>query len=622
MSRFNRFRSALPLRVERLEDRTVPSTAYLLISSAVNPVGSLVQFDTDNPTAANFSGAVAISGTTGERILGIDFRPATGVLYGMSEASKLYTINPLTGVATQVGAPGATTLDAFGGFFEGIGFDFNPTVDAIRVTEDDGTVNGQDDNFAVDPNTGVFTQQTDLNDSGTTNDVDVVGAAYTNSFPGATTTTLYGIEINNPAGSGIDRLVIINPPASGNLTTVDSNGNGLGVTVFSEEVGFDILSDPDEGIANRAFATLEVGLAGAFGLYQINLTDTGDATLVGNFTVPVGTVVRGLALVQPDSTIAAGTAGGIEATARTFDTHPSVVPELTFDPFPGYQGQVSVAVANFNNDGVPDLLVGAGVGTTPHIKVFDGATQGLIASFFAYAGLFQGGVFVAAGDVNGDRITDIITGAGAGAGPHVKVINGAGLNLVGPDGQITDPGLLASFYAFDPAFAGGVRVAAGDVNGDGFADIIAGAGSLGGHVKAINGQLRGLVQPTGQIADAALLASFFAYPGFNGGVFVASGDIDADGRADIVTGAGNAAGHVKVFSGRTQAELRSFFAFPSANGVRVATTDANGDGVVDIVAGMSPGQGPQVRTFDALTLTVLDNFLAFDAGLTNGIFVG
>jgi hypothetical protein len=117
----------------------------------------------------------------------------------------------------------------------------------------------------------------------------------------------------------------------------------------------------------------------------------------------------------------------------------------------------------------------------------------------SYDPAFLGGVRVAAGDVNGDGRADIVTGAGPGGGPHVKVFSGANLSL------------LHSFFAYTPAFTGGVFVAAGDVNGDGRADIVTGAGPGGGpHVEIFSG------------ADLALLQSFFAYaPAFTGGVFVA-----------------------------------------------------------------------------------------------------
>ena len=100
-----------------------------------------------------------------------------------------------------------------------------------------------------------------------------------------------------------------------------------------------------------------------------------------------------------------------------------------------------------------------------------------VASFYAYDPAFTGGVDVAAADLTGDGVAEIITGAGPGGGPHVRAFSLAG-------GVVTE---VASFYAYDPAFTGGVYVAAADLTGDGVAEIITGAGPSGGpHVRVIS----------------------------------------------------------------------------------------------------------------------------------------
>jgi hypothetical protein len=248
------------------------------------------------------------------------------------------------------------------------------------------------------------------------------------------------------------------------------------------------------------------------------------------------------------------------------------------------------------------VVSGLDAGGAPEVSVFDLATKELqVTSFFAYAPSFGGGVRVAVGDVNGDGVADIITGAGPGGGAHVKVFDG------------NTGAMLHSFLAFD-GFGGGIFVAAGDVNGDGTADIIVGAG--GGalpHVKVFNGN------------SAQELQSFFAYdPAFRGGVTVAAGDVNGDGHADVITGTGpGSLAHVKVFAGASNELLASFFAFgPSfQGGVFVAAGDVNGDGRADVVAGAGPGAGPHVRVFNAAGGSELASFFAFDADFTGGVRV-
>jgi hypothetical protein len=165
-----------------------------------------------------------------------------------------------------------------------------------------------------------------------------------------------------------------------------------------------------------------------------------------------------------------------------------------------------VAAADLTGDGVAEIITGAGPSGGPHVRVieFNGGALRELASFYAYDPAFRGGVYVAAGDTTGDGVPEIITGAGPSGGPHVRVIefNGGALREV------------ASFYAYNPAFVGGVSVASGDVTGDGIAEVITGAGAGGGpHVRVID--LSG--------GSPTEIASFYAYdPAFIGGVRVAS----------------------------------------------------------------------------------------------------
>ncbi|MBX7104648.1 MAG: FG-GAP-like repeat-containing protein [Gemmataceae bacterium] len=268
-----------------------------------------------------------------------------------------------------------------------------------------------------------------------------------------------------------------------------------------------------------------------------------------------------------------------------------------------FRGGVRVAQGDINGDDVPDIVLGAGPGGGPHVRVFDGRDLRVLMDFYAYGASFRGGVWIAAGDVNNDGKDDVITGADAGGGPHVRVFSGAnGSELLG-------------FFAFDPGFVGGVRVAAGDVNGDGKADIVTGAGPGGGpHVRAFSG------------AGAAPLASFFPYDAtFRGGVFVAAGDYDGDGKADIVTGAGAGGGpHVKVTnaSGTTLLSLFAPLGGSTTAGVRVGAADLTGDGRADLIMAGGPGATPNIFLRSATGSPTFTPIAAYDPTFLGGIYVG
>ena len=293
----------------------------------------------------------------------------------------------------------------------------------------------------------------------------------------------------------------------------------------------------------------------------------------------------------PGSFVAAP--GADNSLVKIFDASGALKKQFT--AFKGFNGSLSVAYGDLNNDGVNDIVAAAGPGGGPHVKVFDGLSGNEIASFYAYVSNFGGGVSVAVGDLNGDGMLELITGAGAGGGPHVKAF---AMNF---NGGVAAPQEVASFFAYDPSFRGGVSVAAGDVNGDGAFDIITGAGAGGGpHVRAF-----GFGAPAPALGELRELASFNAYDAnFRGGVSVASGNIDGLGPDEIITGPGAGGGpHVKAFSRATDgtvSTVSSFFAYDPSfrSGVEVGTMASTSPGVSAVLTGAGPGGGPHVRGFD------------------------
>jgi hypothetical protein len=306
-------------RVELLEQRIAPANAF-----GVSNTGNLIRFDLASPgtivSAAPITGLAA-----GETILGIDFRPLTGELYALGSTSRLYVLDYID-TSSAVQATPVGNADAFTLNGTAFGFDFNPTVDRIRV------VSNANQDLRLNPNDGTLAA-TDTALAYPAGDVnaganpDVAGSAYTNSVAGATTTTLYGIDVARSP----DALVTQNPPNAGVLNTVGS----LGVNATAV-LGFDIAPG-----TNSAFATLIVG--GVSSLYQINLT-TGAATLVGG--ISGGTSLTAFA-IAPDG-FANTTLVGTTATFNGGTASETIV----FDQSGGLlrHNRFSAGDAGFNSD--------------------------------------------------------------------------------------------------------------------------------------------------------------------------------------------------------------------------------------------------------------------------------
>jgi hypothetical protein len=443
--------------------------------------------------------------------------------------------------------------------------------------------------------------------------VQILEGTYTETDPIDTTTKALDILIGGGVVAAVDitgsitfdsdDTILLQADSAASLDQLTVNGS-ITLGGASLEVAFNFTPVPETELV---FIATSAGFSGEFSgfvdgevvqisgrSYRVSYSggDNNDFSLtsviVGQNTYIVGQASQGSVIRLLDSTTLAEVAA--------------------VEVFPGFLGGVRVATADFDGDFVDDIVVAAGPGGGPHVKVLNGVTLATMFEFFAYDAAFTGGVYVAVGDVTGDDIPDVITGAGAGGGPHVKVFDGDTQSVV------------ASFFAYDPAFTGGVSVAVGDIDGDTDLDLITGAGPGGGpHVRAFD------------YATLTEIASFFAYDAaFAGGVSVASGDVDDDGFDDIITGAGAGGGpHVRAFDGETASsgtpqELASFFAYDPAfvGGVTVSAGDIDGSGVPEILTAAGPGGGPHVRAFNVASgVTELGSFFAFDASFTGGAVV-
>ena len=252
-----------------------------------------------------------------------------------------------------------------------------------------------------------------------------------------------------------------------------------------------------------------------------------------------------------------------------------------------------------------DIVIGAGPGGGPQVRVFepDGT---LISQFFAYSETFRGGINVAVGDLDNDGGNEIVTGTGPGGGPQVRIFD-----LYG------NPKFTNGFFAYAEHVRNGVYVAVGDLNGDGYGEIVTGTGAGSGpHVRTFDRFGKPIFSP-----------GFFAYAEHvRNGVYVTTGDLDGNGKDEIITGTGPGSGpHVRTFNYVGQPVFTpGFFPYDSAfrGGVRVGIGDLDGNGKDEIITSPGTGGGPQVRAFDRYgNPRVTNGFFAFNQEFHGGIFI-
>lgn len=264
-----------------------------------------------------------------------------------------------------------------------------------------------------------------------------------------------------------------------------------------------------------------------------------------------------------------------------------------------FKGEVNFASADVDNDGQPEIITAAGPGGGPHLRIFN--QQGrLLGQFFAFDNSFRGGVNLAGADVNNDGKDEIIAVKAQDGDSEVKIFNGRGQ-------------FLGSFYAYDGKFKGGLSVAAGDLDGDGQAEIITGLGA--GKIPEVR-----IFKTSGLLAG-----KFLAYPKtFRGGVKVAAAKAESGaGGSDIVTAPGKGGGpHIKFFDENGNL-LSHFFAFNGGfrGGVNLAKADVDNDGLDEIIAAAGPGGAPHIRVFKT-SGRIAGSFYAFEESFRGGVNAG
>ncbi|CAN5528881.1 hypothetical protein BH11PLA2_BH11PLA2_49400 [soil metagenome] len=358
--------------------------------------------------------------------------------------------------------------------------------------------------------------------------------------------------------------------------------------------------------------------------YGFSTVATDNVGLVQSAASTVQTVQVTSLTVAPAQYAVGRDQGGI-GTAILYNADKSVRYSVT--PYgTSFTGGIRTAAGDFTGDGIAELVVASGPGRAGNVRVLDGVTQAQLFDFSPFGDSFTRGIVVTVGDITGDGKVELVLTAESGGGARVRIFSPTASGFT----QLADfIGIIGGDGKADTAFRGGGRAAVGDVDGDGFGDLIFAAGAGGGpRIAIFSGKTLG---PNG---GPKLRGDFFAFePSLRDGTYVAAGDFDGDGKAELFAGAGPGGGpRVSIFDGsklllNQEVRLRDFFAGDVANrgGIRVAVKNLDNDNLADLIAGAGPGGGSRVTAYAATGITASPTPLyAFDAfaSFTGGVYVG
>jgi hypothetical protein len=447
--------------------------------------------------------------------------------------------------------------------------------------------------------------------------------------------------VTAPGSGGRGEIRTFTPDGKQREQTVLATTSGCGTRIATGDVSGDGTADLVTSL-DRCAPNIQVfdGASGkrlsSFGAYRVSGGDHGVRVAVGD-VVGDG---------RPE--VIAANGPGDAPVVQVFPTTPTeFFPDALrrFDAFePSVTSGLEVAAADVAGEGKAELIVGAETPDDPQVKVLDGSTGSVLRSFRPFGLVTPGTLRVAAGDVDGDGRTEIVVGGTQAYLPTIRIFsaqgellselssplyNGRALAVEDLDGDgkaeiVTTPGpgydasvavldsvgsLRSWFQAYPYSFINGVRVAAGDLDGDGNIEYVTGQGPGSTSELAVfdqDGVDRARLHPFGETWE---------------GLYVAAGDVDGDGKADVIAAKGWGEPHVKALDGKGE-ELASFLAYDPSfqGGVRVATGDLDDDGVSEIVTAPGPGGPPVIRVFDSNGKRRA-SFYGFDPAFAGGVYV-
>ena len=547
---------------------------------------------TNYDSAFNFFGTATANGSVS--ISGTGFVSVTGVAPGTASTATITTTrtnyNPGTGTIAATSINGAALNSTFG----------VPSSTTNGFTVQIANYNSANYTYS----SFVFTGSATINGSGL---VTVTGIAPSTSSTVFITTNRVGYNSGTGSVAATSSIGTALNPSFG---TPSSTTNGFNVQITNFDAAFTYAGTATAGGSVSINSTGLVAVTGvAIGASSTaTITTTRSGYNSGSSTVT--------ASAGPNVQFAAGTDSGGGPVVIVKFTDGSSLSFFAYDPT--YTGGVRVALGDLNGDGTNEVICGAGVGGGPNVRVFSvtPSRATMVANFFAFEPVFMGGVYVAAGNLDGNvsasghGIDDLIVSAGPGGGPRVIAFSG-GTNYVSLNAQLCD------YFVYSPTFRGGVTVAAGNVfGGVGSPDeIITGAGAGGGpHVRAF--QLSNTNTPNSVL-------EYMAFdPDFRNGIYVSAGDISGDGIDDIFTGSNaesNNPSMVNVHqSNGSNTLLYPFAQFAGGARVGVARDSSNNE---YMVVGTGPGVDRSLVKIYNRNLIAIDSLFVFPIEYTGGVFV-